>query len=101
MKVREYIHKNQKVLICMNPKCAAVVANPVSTKNFPNGYKYEKCPKCAAELDYDNVIALNTQPEQLIGPNDKAILAIWIAEADEQKRLRDEAKEKEKEKLQH
>ena len=72
MKVTKDVFKGEDVYICTG--CGTVVENLSSTKNFPEGYHYDTCPKCKQDLDY-------TQPKvfekTIFTKADLEVIAKW------------------------
>jgi hypothetical protein len=70
VKVLPFKHKGQDVFICTGnvskfidgrsriAGCATVVENLNSSVYFPQGYHYDVCPNCGADLDYTEPVKI-------------------------------------------
>jgi hypothetical protein len=89
VKVMPFKHKGQDVFICtgnvyrfINGRsalagCGTVVENLNPSAYFPQGYHYDVCPRCKADLDYANTLIL--KPEKF-NDTDYEVLARWAKE---------------------
>lgn len=70
VKVLPFKHKGQDVFVCMGRvskfingrsrmvDCGTVVENLNATSFFPQGYHYNECPRCKADLDYSEPVKI-------------------------------------------
>ena len=89
VKVLPFKHKGQDVFICTGfaskfidgrsrmAGCATVVENLNPTEYFPQGYHYDVCPNCGADLDYANPLKIERTKFK---ETDYAIIERWAQE---------------------
>jgi hypothetical protein len=77
MKVLKDLHKGKEVYICGGLRCGTVVESLHPSKYFPQGYHFDVCPKCKAELNYNDLVKLETL---ILTKEDHEVLAKWAKE---------------------